>query len=184
MNWISDIWWSQLNSKEQMLWIIALVFSVLWLIQRLMVWTSSEESEPTPTPYEPSFYRYSASSLIAGIALWGWSSAITYAWSSWAPVAVGIGSILVIMSWELTAAWRARQRLGAHLHGGEEEASIAVLNPIPAGRKGIGRIALTKNDKTLEVDALTDGPTLQAGTKVKVKEIIGQNLIRVELMLL
>ena len=180
MNWIKNEWWSSLSGDEQMLWTIAWVFTVLWVIRALMTWTNPEEEQPTISVYQPSFYRYSAGSLIAAMALWGWSSALTYALSHWAPVAVGLGSLLVVFLWEQWKNWTTEQRLRSQVRR-QMNQPVAVKSPIPAARQGIGKITLGDEQHPIEMDALTDGPLLGSGTMVRIAEIIGSRLIRVEL---
>lgn len=70
--------WNTLDSNDQLYWMVALVFSLLWLIQRLLNWTHTQEENQSARHDPLQFYRFSADQVIGGLALWGWVSITGY----------------------------------------------------------------------------------------------------------
>lgn len=76
--WMHISGWSALDSNDQLYWMVALVFSLLWLIQGLLNWTHTPEENKSSRHDPLAFYRFSADQVIGGLALWGWVSITGY----------------------------------------------------------------------------------------------------------
>jgi hypothetical protein len=50
---------------------------------------------------------------------------------------------------------------------------------IPAAGQGVGKIVLTLQNRTVELDAVSDGAEIPAGTQVVVQRLVGAELAQV-----
>jgi len=179
-------WWNALSGVQQTFWTIAIVFSILLLIQFVFLLTSSDidtnadsaelrttitTSTPTSEVEPPSVF---ARTSITFFAFFGWTGIIALNAGSSIPGAVLIASIIGLLTmlllnyvlWELSTS--KQEPLTQELLAATGEVSV----DIPATKKGKGRVLLHLQDSLPEVAAITkDGQPLLEGVFIRVVEV-------------
>ncbi|MCB0685250.1 MAG: NfeD family protein [Saprospiraceae bacterium] len=188
--------WNELSSFEQIFWGIALVFSLLFLIQFGLsllggdvdadadVDIDMSAGEHGSFSLDPSFTLLSVRSIIAFFTFFGWMGvlAISKGYSTNMVVLIAAGSGLAAM---ITVAYLMYffSRLAEEGNADLSELiykNATVYLTIPERRKGKGKVHVTLNSSLREMDAVTEGERLENGKSVKIVEIIEDNILVVE----
>ena len=193
---ISNInqWWEGLSSAHQVFWFIAIIFSVLFLIQFILLLIGFDtDSGSLDHPgdvgsFDHEFSALSVRSIIAFFTFFGWTGvlAIRNDLSVW--LAVLLASLTGLAAMFLVAYMiykfsQLEQSGTLNLYNALDQSGEVYL-PIPGQGKGLGKVHVKVDGKIRELDALTEGDTLKTGMQVKVTEIMDGNVLRVELMAL
>jgi len=189
---IGDInqWWETLTSAHQVFWFIAIIFSVLFLIQFiLLVIGFDADSGSIDHPgdvgvYEHEFSALSVRSIIAFFTFFGWTGvlALNNHFSVW--LAVLFASIagltaMFIVAYMIFKFSQLEQSGTLNLYNALDQPGEVYL-PIPGQGKGVGKVHLKVDGTIREVDAVTEGEALKTGTSIKVVEIMNGNVLMVE----
>ncbi|HZV70490.1 MAG TPA: hypothetical protein VFG10_13135 [Saprospiraceae bacterium] len=191
---ISDInlWWESLSSAHQVFWFIAIIFSVLFLMQFILLLIGFETSgggmdHPGDAgTYEHEFSALSMRSIIAFFTFFGWTGvlALNNNISVWVSVLiaslVGLAAMFIVAYMVFKFA-QLEQSGSLNLYNALDQPGEVYLS-IPGQGKGIGKVHLKVDGTVREVDAVTEGETLKTGTSIKVVEIMNGNILMVEYM--
>lgn len=184
-------WWDQLTAAHQVFWFIAIVFSVLFFIQFVLVLIGVDTHDGDVAmdhevhSFEHEFSALSVRSIIAFFTFFGWTGvlALNNQLSIW--VAITLASVaglaaMFIVAYLMYKFAQLEQSGTLNLyHALDQEGEVYL--PIPESGKGRGKVHLKVDGRIRELDAITRGNALQTGTSVKVVEILEDNVIRVEL---
>ncbi len=190
---IADVsWWAGLSSIEQIFWGIAIVFSVLFIIQfGLSLFGLDFDAEAdididTSADYslDPSFTLLSVRSIIAFFTFFGWIGVLALSRSyslTWVMIfsvgaglaAMGLVAYMMFFFSKLTEDGSADIQELIYKNG-------TVYLTIPERRKGRGKVHVTLGNSLREMDAVTEGEQLANGKSVKIVEIIEDNVLVVE----
>ncbi len=186
-------WWSDLDTTGQIFWGIAIVFSVLFIIQfGLSLFgldldaDADVEMGSSGAEYsiDPSFALLSVRSIIAFFTFFGWAGVLA--------LASGYNTSLVLIIAGLTGfAAMAMVAYMMYFFSRLAETGNADLNEliykngtvylsIPARRKGKGKVHVTLGNSLRELDAVTEGELLPQGQEVKIIEILEDDILVVE----
>ena len=193
---ISNIneWWEGLTSAHQVFWFIAIIFSVLFLIQFILLligFDSDSGSVDHPgevSSFDHEFSALSVRSIIAFFTFFGWTGvlAIRNDLSVWLAVLLssftGLAAMFLV-AYMIYKFSQLEQSGTLNLYNALDQSGEVYL-PIPGQGKGLGKVHVKVDGKLRELDALTEGDTLKTGAQVKVTEIMDGNILRVELMAL
>jgi hypothetical protein len=187
-------WWSTLSNAEHIFWIIAIVFTVFFVIQFVLsiigmdldADTDIDIDTDTEASYDvdPSFTLFSVRSIIAFFTFFGWTGVLTLNAGVSVPIAV-ISSVIsggVAMTLVAVMLFQfIRMTESGTIDIRKAISSIGeVYLTVPASEKGKGKIHLKVDGKLMELDAITKGSDIKNGENVRVVEILKDNLMLVE----
>lgn len=187
-------WWEGLSSAHQVFWFIAIIFSVLFLIQFILLLIGFDtDSGSLDHPgdvgsFDHEFSALSVRSIIAFFTFFGWTGvlAIRNDLSVWLAVLfaslTGLAAMFLV-AYMIYKFSQLEQSGTLNLYNALDQSGEVYL-PIPGQGKGLGKVHVKVDGKIRELDALTEGDTLKTGMQVKVTEIMDGNILRVELMAL
>ncbi len=187
---VSD-WWMALERSEQIFWIIALVFTVLMLIQFILTLTgldfhgeSAELHGDTATlDHDHDFSIFSIRSIIAFFAFLGWTGVLMLGAgiSLWLALVLGLvmgGIAMFLVAYLIYWFSRLGQEDNITIHEALYQTGEVYLL-VPAGRSGKGRVTVKTRNVMREWDAMTEGPAIATGTKVLVVDLLPENALLV-----
>ncbi|NND31625.1 MAG: serine protease [Saprospiraceae bacterium] len=184
-------WWYGLETIDQVFWGIALVFSLLFVIQFVLSLFGADMDADADMDggsgsfnVDPSFTLLSVRSIIAFFTFFGWMGVLAlakgYPTNITLLIAVGAGFIAMLMVAYLMyffsrLAERGNADLGELIY---KDATVYLT--IPERRRGKGKIHVSLQNSLREMDAVTEGERLDNGKSVKIIEIIEDNVLVVE----
>lgn len=187
-------WWEPLHNAEKVFWAIALIFSVLFLIQFVLSLIGLDFDTDADievggdvslgTDMDAGFTVLSVRSIIAFFTFFGWTGVLVLGsgGATWLAItlafAAGVAAMLAVaymmyQLYKLSESGTVNLRK-AILKNGE------VYIPIPANKNGQGKIHMKISGAIKELDAVTDGDALPTGTTIKVVEVLNNNILLVE----
>ncbi len=186
-------WWVGLSPVEQIFWGIAIVFSILFLIQFGLSLLGTDldadadidvDSTDGSFSLDPSFTLLSVRSIIAFFTFFGWMGvlALNNGYKTGVVVAIAFAAglcAMVVVAYLMYFFSRLAEVGNADINDLIFKNATVYLS-IPGRRKGIGKIHVTLNSSLREMDAVTEGETLENGKSVKIVEIIDENVLVVE----
>ncbi len=185
-------WWSGLTGVEQLFWGISIVFSVLFVIQFILSLigfdfegdVDFEVGDAEPGMLDSDFTVLSVRSFIAFFTFFGWAGVL---------VLKGGGSTIMAFIAGGLSGLAAMFVVGYIMYlfstlqeTGNADLSEAIFNTgevylsIPAAKTGAGKIHIKINGSLKELDAVTEGGAIATGAKVRVIEILDDNILQVE----
>ncbi len=193
---LMDDWWGSLSSAEQVFWGISIVFSVLFVIQFVVSLIGLDFDHDadidihtdldTDADYalDPDFTLLSVRSIIAFFTFFGWTGVLILGKGGGIWQATGFASLaglaamfivgyMVYQFSKLTQSGTANMNDAIYKNG-------EVYLTIPANRNGVGKVHIKVQGSLRELDAITEGETLQTGSQVKIIKVLDDNLLLVE----
>jgi len=188
-------WWFHLSGAEQVFWAIAVIFSILFTIQFVISLIGLDFDSDVDMAdgghldvhdgydVDPSFTLFSVRSVIAFFTFFGWVGVIGLSNNVDLTLAIILATVsgliamffVAIILYQLIklseeGTLQIDEALGKY---GE------VYIPIPGKNSGKGRVTVEFDSKTMELDAVTDGPELKTGTLVYVFKVFENNVLLV-----
>jgi len=189
-------WWFHLTGAEQVFWGIAVIFTILFTIQFVISLIGLDFDSDvdidtdaghvdlhTGYDVDPSFTLFSVRSIIAFFTFFGWVGVISLANGVTLPLTLVLATVsgliamffVAIILYQLVKLSEVGTLYIDEALGKYGEVYI----PVPAERSGKGRVTVEFENKTMELDALTDGPLLKTGTVVYVFKVFEDNTLLV-----
>ena len=188
---ISNGWWEGLTGAGQAFWGISIVFSVLFVIQFVLsligVDFDLDMDADTDAGFglDADFSLFSIRSIIAFFTFFGWTGVLM--------LNAGFGVWLAITA-ALISGFLAMVIVGYMMYKFTQFDESGTFNPnsainqtgevylfIPAAKTGYGKIHLKLKGALKEMDAVTDQSLeIPTGTKVKILDVLDDNLLLVE----
>ncbi len=188
---ISNGWWEGLTGAGQAFWGISIVFSVLFVIQFVLSLIGvdfdldMDGDVDTDFGMDADFSLFSIRSIIAFFTFFGWTGVLM--------LDAGFGVWVAIIT-SLISGFLAMAIVGYMMYKFTQFDESGTFNPnsainhtgevylfIPAAKSGYGKIHLKLKGALKEMDAVTDeNLEIPTGTKVKVVEVLDDNLLLVE----
>jgi len=189
---ISTEWWNALSTIDQIFWGIAVIFTVLFLIQFVLSLfgldfdTDADMDMNLDHDYslDPSFALLSVRSLIAFCTFFGWAGvlALGKGFSSTWVILIAAGSgfaAMILVAYLMYFFSRLSETGTADLNEIIYKNGTVYLT-IPGRRKGVGKVHVTIKNSLHELDAVTEGDDLENGQTVKIVEILDNDVLVVE----
>jgi hypothetical protein len=176
-------WWAALGSPEQIYWGIALVATTIFSVQLVLTFTGLEMDLEADIDTGDGLGIISLRSLIAFSAFFGWGGIAALS-SGFSPaksfmVAFLAGFIAMIaLAYMLAQIWKMQESGTIDVYDAIAKTGEVYL-PIPEGKNGTGKIHIEIANKLMEFDAVTDQTALTTGTKVRVDDILRDNIMLV-----
>lgn len=181
-------WWMAMQRPEQIFWIIAVVFTVLMLIQFILALTGldfdhDDFSHDAGLSHDHSFSVFSVRSIIAFFAFLGWTGVLMLGAgiSLWLALLLGLlmgGIAMFLVAYLIFWFSRLGQEDNVTAHEAMYQTGEVYL-AIPGGRSGSGRVTVKTRNVLREWEALTDGPYISTGEKIFVTDVLPGNVLLV-----
>lgn len=191
-------WWSALSGTQQMFWGISIIFSVLFVIQFVLsligldfdgdadfeISADADADIEGGYSLDPSFTLFSVRSIIAFFTFFGWTGVLA--------LNAGLSTTMTVIL-ASTSGFAAMVIVGYMMYlfsklgeSGNVDFKDALFQTgevyltIPGGKRSPGKIHINIQGVMKEVDAITEGKTLNTGATIRVVEIVDENLLLVE----
>ncbi len=182
---VSD-WWMALERPEQIFWVIALVFSLLLLIQFILSLTGlgfDGDADGHAFGHDHDFSIFSIRSIIAFFAFLGWTGVLMLGagLSLWLAVLLGLlmgGIAMFLVAYLIFWFSRLGQEGNVQAHDALYQKGEVYLT-IPAARTGKGRVMVKTRHVLREWEAMTDGPVIPTGATIWVADVLDDNVLLV-----
>lgn len=184
-------WWGDLSPAHQVFWFIAIIFSVLFFIQfvLLVIGFESEGGDGLDhggdsDNFEHEFSALSIRSIIAFFTFFGWTGVLIMGnqLSVWLSVLLatlaGLAAMFIV-AYLMYKFAQLEQSGTLNLYHALDQPGEVYLT-IPARQGGFGKVTLMIDGRAREMDAMTNGDTIKTGEKIKVTEILNGNALMVE----
>lgn len=183
-------WWEALSSAHQVFWFIAIVFSVIFFIQfiLLLIGFDSEggdvELDDDAGSVDYEFSALSVRSIIAFFTFFGWTGVLAMNNQLGVWVAVTLSAItglaaMFVVAYLMFKFAQLEQSGTLNLYHALDQPGEVYLT-IPEKESGLGKVHLLVDGRIRELDAVTDGETLKTGSPIKVIAILDDNILKVE----
>lgn len=182
-------WFSSLEPELKMYWIIALITSLIFVIQTIMTFIGVDSSDGLSADFDGDmhhdgpFQLFSFRNLVNFFLGYGWAAVCFYNTISSTLglniVAIVIGLLFVgiffFLMLQITKlasdkTFKITDTLG-------KTADVYLV--IPAERKGKGKIQVSVGGAYHEIDAMTDGEKMPTGSKAYVESLIDNQTVLV-----
>lgn len=188
-------WFRELNTPEQIFWGISLIFSILFLIQFVVSlfgfdFDADIEADVGDadagggTNFDADFGLFSVRSIIAFFTFFGWTGVYLLNAGKSIGSTVFLSSLsgmaaMVLVAYMLYQFAKLSQNGNVDLDTTLFQTGTVYL-PIPANKEGIGKINVLVGNSIREMRAITAGDHIPNGKKVRVIEVMKENVLLVE----
>lgn len=192
-------WWHSLDGLEQVFWAIALIFTILFLIQFVLsiiglgvdsdvdmsghLDTDFHGDMPHDYTIDPSFTLFSVRSVIAFFTFFGWVGviALSSGLSTVLAMVLAVTSGLIAMVFVAVILYQLIKLSEEGTVNIDEALGkyAEVYIPIPEKRTGKGKVTVDFEHRSMELDAITDGQRLSTGTTVYILKVYEDNVLLV-----
>lgn len=183
-------WWHSIAFTEKILWIIALLFSGLFILQTILTLSGvgddiTEETDDYSGNDEGVSYQYfTIKNMIAFFTMFGWAGLAAYhggvpVWGL-VLVATTAGALMVLMmAVLLNNISRLRHSGTLNIQNALHQSGETYLI-IPPSRSGLGKVHIRVQGSLHELQAMTDDPEhIPTGKPVKVTGVINDSILLV-----
>lgn len=192
-------WWSTLSGVQQAFWGIAIVFSILFLIQFVFSLIGLDADTDMDGDFDVSgevdtdpgfgldtdFTILSVRSIIAFFTFFGWTGVLVLNAGGSTMQALGFASIagllaMVLVGYLIYLFSKLSQEGNLNINNALFNTGTVYLT-IPALESGRGKIHVTIDGTMREMDAMTkEGDKLPTGMDIRVVEVLENNILLVE----
>ena len=181
-------WWEAFSTTEQVFWLIGGSGTVLLLLQTLLGFVGADAdadiSMDIDTEISAEFGMVSFKSLVAFFTFFGWMGVVGMGrgWSLPIVILAAIGAGMVAMFLVAYMLFQF-QKLESSGTMKIEEALLVegeVYLAIPAAAGGMGQVSLELSGNIRELDAMTTGANIPTGARIRVVDILEENVLLVE----
>ncbi|AFD06085.1 hypothetical protein [Solitalea canadensis] len=182
-------WWTSHTTIEQVLWITAVLATILLAVQALIGFGGGDHDDAFGHVEEASAadsgidYQFiTVKNLLAFFAMFGWSGLGVYS-STHNPVTSLVVALVAGLITMFLMAWIFKQMNKLQVDGTMDiKTAIGkgaeVYLKIPANRSGKGKVHVTIQSSLRELDAITDDATdINTGDMVFIKEVLASDLL-------
>ena len=192
-------WWASLSIAMKILWGVTLTASLIFLIQSILTFIGADAGEGgIDTDIDTGFDSEVADATVDGgtnlltfrnfvnfILGFGWSAILLQEKIQSVPllliVSAVIGVALVVAVMYLFKWLSSMQQSGnINIYKSAVGCNGNVYLTIPGERQGEGKVQISINNAVREYAALTDGPTLKTGTRIRVVDVVSASTLLVE----
>ncbi|NTS42457.1 hypothetical protein HRG84_16265 [Flavisolibacter sp. BT320] len=181
-------WLFQLKGFELILWCIALLFSLLFVIQTIISFFigggDGDIDAMGDDGHGDASQFFTIRNMIAFFTMFGWSglaalkSGIPNSWVIVIAVASGVATVAMLY-FIMTRVTRLRQS-GTLQHKNAVSQIGETYLRIPASRNGIGKVQIQVQGRLVELEAMTDDPEdIATGRPIKVLSTLNERILLV-----
>jgi membrane protein implicated in regulation of membrane protease activity len=186
-----EIWWTSLDMFLKVMWVIAIVTSVVFVIQMTLTFVGMDadgdisgdvpnDTDSGETPFQlftfRSFINFFLGFSWTGIAFYGVIGNKLWLTLFAAFMGVLLVALVMLLFYALSRTVQSgniniRQAVGL---------TAIVYFPVAAARVRAGKIQVTVQQAVREYDAMTDGAEIATGRLVRITDVIEGNILLVE----
>ncbi|MDY0015592.1 MAG: NfeD family protein [Bacteroidales bacterium] len=188
-----ETWWTSMDIMHQIIWGIAIVTSLIFVIQMIMTFIGMDSdvdfsgdmgdapmSELTSMPFQLFTFR----NFINFFLGFSWSYIIVsdkIDSTLWIVVLSTFVGIFIVAGVMLIFYLLSKMTESGNIETTQTIGLTAdVYIPIPGNREGKGKIQVSVQNSVREYDAITAGEDLKTGNIVKIIEVVEGNILLVE----
>ena len=183
-------WWQNLAGVEKIYWVIALLFSALFITQIILSFAGGDndalgDADISVDADEGIGSQYfTFKNMVAFFTMFGWVgvAGTNAGWNPVITIITGLSAGLAVVAmlvFMLNKMMKLQQSGTLDIQNALHKTGNTYLH-IPATRKGVGKVQLKVQGSVRELDAMTDdGDDIPSGRPVKVTGIIGTDLLLV-----
>ncbi len=177
-------WWGALEPAAQIYWAIAIVASGIFLFQLVIAFIGLDADLDAEIDDGGGFGLISLRTIIAFATFFGWGGVVAISRGYSSPQVLMIAFLFGFLAM-VAVAFLFYQLLKMQESGTIDTykaiARVAeVYIPIPEGKSGTGKIQIEIAEKIMEFDAISEGEALPTGSKVKVMDVVNENVMLVK----
>ncbi len=185
-------WWGDLSNTQQIFWTIAIVFSILLLIQMALSMIGMElhdidgdaSGDHGDVSVDADFHLLSVRSIIAFFTLFGWAGVLLLNSGKAILTTVLLSSVagfiaMITVAYLLYLFAKLGESGNVDLRDAIFQTGQVYLS-IPPAKSGQGKVHIEIQGALKELDAITEGNGLPTGSQVRILEILDDNLLLVE----
>ena len=203
-------WWNSLEPAMKVLWAVTLSASLVFIIQTVMTFLgaagdgdfdinsdidASASGDIADTPGDPAAAEAAHAgggmnlltfrNLVNFLLGFGWTAILLgdsiHSVSLLLIIATVVGAALVVLVMLLFKWLTGMQQSGTiNVFKSAIDCQGTVYLTIPGERAGEGKVQITINNSVREYAAMTDGPTLKTGSRIRVVDVISASTLLVE----
>lgn len=176
-------WWEALGSTEQLYWGIALISTIIFAIQLILSFVGVDAELEADLDGGDGLGLISFRSLIAFSTFFGWGGVGALAEGFTPAKALMIAFLcgflaMVTLAYMLAKLFQMQESGTVDIYEAISKEAEVYLR-IPEAKDGKGKVHVNVEDKLMEFDAISDGESFATGSKVKVKDILNDNVMLV-----
>ena len=188
------IWWSSLSVLSKILWGVTLAATLVFIIQSVLTFIGADMDSNTDFDMDASdisgdldggINLYTFRNFINFLIGFGWTAILLQksvpATGLRMLIAIVVGVLLVALVMLLFKWLTGMQESGnINVYKSAVDCQGTVYLTVPGERAGEGKVQITINNAVREYAALTDGPTLKTGTRIRVVDVVSATTLLVE----
>lgn len=183
-------WYSSLGTIDQVFWGCAIFSSIVFLIQLILTLIGMDSSD-VDVDYDGAdtmdlgggMSLFTIRNFINFLLGFGWSGVVFHPYISnvfiLSLASAAIGVLFVLMFFLIRKQTKKLEANGAFNINDCTGKTADVYLRIPANRNGKGKIQISIHGSIHEIDAITDGESIPTGHKIKVQDVIDNNMLLV-----
>lgn len=188
-----ETWWSSMDVIQQIVWIIAMTTSLIFVIQMVMTFVGMDSnadfsgdfgdtsmSELSSMPFQLFTFR----NFINFFLGFSWSYIVfldIFDNQIWVVLVSTFVAIFIVVGVMLIFYFLSKMTESGNININQTIGLIAdVYIPIQGNREGKGKVQLSVQNSVREFDAITAGEALKTGNIVKIIEVVEGNVLLVE----
>ncbi len=187
-------WWNTLSGAHQAFWLIAWIFSLLFLIQLVLTFIGFDFERDDHAYHQSEFQTnhrkgiglniFSIRSFFAFFTFFGWGGIVAFFFGGSTKAAVIVGVItgltaIIVVGYAMFWFSKLTQKQNTDLKKAIYRTG-KVYSPIPGNGRGHGKVQISIGGSVKEINAITEGKNLPPGSTVRVIEVINDNVFVVE----
>ncbi len=186
-------WWNQLDGVHQLFYGIAIVATVLFLIQFVLsiigVGIDSEvdfhtgDSLDADASFDTEIQLFSVRSIVAFFTFFGWTGVIVLnntgkVWVATIFACLAGVAAMATVAYIMYLLYKLEYTGNVHLEQAIGSTGEVYIR-IPEKKNGMGKVHINVQGSLREVDAWTEGKELPTGTKIKIINLINKQQVLV-----
>lgn len=196
-------WWNTLSLAMKILWAVTLTSSLIFIIQTILTFLGADADGAgfdinsdidlgagdagfdVSSEHSSGIGLLSFRNLVNFCLGFGWTAILlseeVQSTSLLLVISTIVGIILVALVMLMFKWISGMQQSGnINIYKSASDCQGTVYLTIPAERAGAGKVQISINDSIREYDAVTDGPELKTGSKIRVIDAISSTTLLVE----
>ncbi|EOD01860.1 hypothetical protein [Caldisalinibacter kiritimatiensis] len=181
-------WFSTISAFEKIFWYFVIPFTVIFIIQTVITFTGIggdvDLDDGMLDGIDASLPIFTLRNFIIFFTVFGWTgiASINAGFSKLATIIVSVLLGMIVM-FIVSSIFIFMSKL-AESGNLDLEAAVncvgEVYLTIPEKRTGVGKVQMQFQGGVREIDAVTDGETIQTGDKIRVIKVIQNQMVLVE----
>ena len=176
-------WWEALNGTEQLYWGVAIIASMIFLIQLVLTLVGLDAELEAEVDSGDGFGIISFKTLVAFATFFGWGgvAALAQGFSSGKALMIAFLAgflAMVALAYTLAQLMKLQESGTIDVYDAINKEGEVYLK-IPMAQKGKGMIHVEIKEKLMEFEAISDGEAIPTGSRIKVKDVLNENVMLV-----